>query len=471
MRKVSLSLVALVASAIPAMTFVHPGAMSTKVELEFIKEKIKLGAEPWSSAYKNMKNIEIKGKYTKTTAPQDQGKLNEDVQKADAKLAYANALKWYFEGDTVAANQAALVFRVWANTFNGYQNSTVLSGDGATGGTNQSSLDCAWIGAIFGPAAEILREYPGWSAADQAATKDLFKTKFYPDLNIMNYWNGNEDLTQIDAMMSMAVFLDDSAELAAGLKRLKGRGTAYFYLTTDPPSTLNYGTRTKADWYGPTKWVDGLTQETCRDNDHHAQFALASLFHAAEVAWHQGVDVYTPNQTRYVAALELMGLQLASGDMQGTCGGSATTEFFSTLEVGYNHYHNRMKLDLPNTLKAITEKIRPKGGSDWNIFYETLTHAELPYTAGVADRKLGSGKVGLQVGVQGNQICNLQSDKTEKVGVSVMTLNGKQVSQTLVSLVAGQSRSFSLGLEAAPSGLYLVQVRSSEGTVAVKISK
>jgi hypothetical protein len=31
-------------------------------------------------------------------------------------------------------------------------------------------------------------------------------------------------------------------------------------------------------------------------------------------------------------------------------------------------------MDLPHTKLLIDEKIRIKGQSDWNIFYETLTH-------------------------------------------------------------------------------------------------
>jgi hypothetical protein len=35
-----------------------------------------------------------------------------------------------------------------------------------------------------------------------------------------------------------------------------------------------------------------------------------------------------------------------------------------------------MGLRLPNTEKLITTEVRRRGMNDWNIFYETLTHAE-----------------------------------------------------------------------------------------------
>ena len=35
-----------------------------------------------------------------------------------------------------------------------------------------------------------------------------------------------------------------------------------------------------AFWSNPTQWVDGLTQETCRDNNHHAQFGMSGALGA-----------------------------------------------------------------------------------------------------------------------------------------------------------------------------------------------
>jgi len=197
-------------------------------------------------------------------------------------------------------------------------------------------------------------------------------------LNTMSTWNGNVDLTQIDAMLSIAVFNDDEAEFNLGLQRLETRLPAYFYLKADGgvPAIAGDGGEVNKFWSNPTLWVDGLTQETCRDNGHHTQFGLASALHAAEIAWNQGVDVYAEHSDRLVAALELMATQLLTDNMQGTCAKNfATSGLYDTWEIGYNHYHNRMGLSLPNTEKLITTQVRRRGMSDWNIFYETLTHA------------------------------------------------------------------------------------------------
>jgi hypothetical protein len=74
--------------------------------------------------------------------------------------------------------------------------------------------------------------------------------------------------------------------------------------------------------------------------------------------------------------MELMATQILTGNMQGTCVNNfTTTDLYDTWKIGYNHYHNRMGMELPNTHELITTRVRQAGMNDWNIFYETLTHA------------------------------------------------------------------------------------------------
>lgn len=341
-------------------TFVHPGGTDSKDELDFTKAKIAAGEQPWLSKFNEMKS-KATG-YTKTTSPQDLGQASENEQKEDATKAYANALTWYYTGNTNYAQNAIAVLNVWSKTFNGYAVPPLGQG-------SQSQLDCAWIGAIMGKAAEIMRGYSGWAPADLAAVQNMFKTKFYPALNQMSTWNGNVDLTQIDAMMNIAVFCEDTAEFNLAIQRLESRTPNYFYLISD-------GTRSDAGvWFNPLKWVDGLTQETCRDNGHHTQFAMASAFNAAEVAWHQGVDIYGVFKDRYTAAIELLATELVTGSMQGvSANNTATSDLYNTFEIGYNHYYNRKGISLPNTWKLLTTRVRVNSANEWNILYETLTH-------------------------------------------------------------------------------------------------
>ncbi len=463
------SLLAIASSANAAMTFFHPGGLDSKADLDFVKKKIKLGEQPWSGEFAKMKGYCNRNPNPATTInANDDGAANS--AKTDAQAAYADALAWYFTDDETYAKKGIAILNAWQGL------TSITATDPKA--IQQNRLLGGWIGALFGPAADILLGYKSWDPKDIAAVKAMFKKALYPQLNPASSWNGNVDLTQMDAMMNIAVFMEDEAFFNIGLSRLKKRNPAYFYMASDGgvPTIPGDNGDIPTFWFKPTKWVDGLTQETCRDGTHHAQFSMASVFHMAEAAWNQGVDVYTPNQARFVAALELMGLQISSGNMQNVCSDNATkADRFNTFEVAYNHYHNRKGVSLPNTLKAITQELRPKGGMDWNIFFETLTHADLdappwpPVASSIAGHTLVQSS--LRVSLQPKGFCEILSNTTEPLQLSVVGLDGRRVSQSIVNVIAGQSQSVSLGIDRAPSGIYLVQVRGAQQNTVLKVSK
>jgi hypothetical protein len=361
------------AASASAMNFVHPGGLNSKAELDFVKAKIQAGAQPWKGEFDQM----ISSSYA-TRGPHGLPNINSrnndaNVSRDDAIAAYTQALLWYFTDDETYANRSIAILNSWSEL------------QRFTAGSDQDRLQAGWIGAVFAQAAEIMRGYLGWSASEIEDLQAMFRRAFYPQLNTASSWNGNVDLTQIDAMMSIAVCNEDEAEFNKGLDRLRVRNRAYFYLTSDgarPQPIAGDGGDPQKFWSNPSKWVDGLNQETCRDNGHHSQFGLGSALHAAEIAWHQGVDVYTENQKRYTAAMELMATQLLTGSMQGICSNNTSSpDRYDTWEVGYNHYHNRAGVALPKTQELIVEQIRPRAPrAVWNLVYETLTHADLPNT-------------------------------------------------------------------------------------------
>jgi hypothetical protein len=357
----------LITSAVTAqMSFVHPGVLNEKKDLDRVKSLIVAGAEPSKRAFQQITPLAVAGTHALVYINSSSDDAN--ISKEDAIKAYANALVWYFTGEEKYAQQAIAVLNAWS----------VLQGFNA--GSDQDKLQAGWIGALLAPAAEIMREYAGWTRVDQTNLQIMFKRAFYPALNTPSTWNGNVDLTQIEAMMGIAVFNEDESEFDLAIERFNKRIPAYFFQTSDGgvPSMAGDGNNIPNFWSNPVRWVDGLTQETCRDNNHHAQYALAAALHAAEIAWHQGIDLFSPNTKRFTDAMELIALQINSGDMQGVCkDNSTTTDVFDTWEIGYNHYHGRKALPLPNTAKILTEKVRVYGASDWNIFAETLTHANI----------------------------------------------------------------------------------------------
>jgi hypothetical protein len=357
--------------AAAAMTFVHPGALDSREELDFVKARIQAGDQPWRGEFDR-----IKGSPQATRRPHGlthihSQKRDADISRDDALAAYTQALLWYYTDDETYARRSVAILSAWSSL------------QAFTAGSDQDRLQAGWIGAVLAPAAEIMRLYPGWTPGAIGSLQAMFRRAFYPQLQTASRWNGNVDLTQIDAMMAIAVFNEDEALFNQGLARLRSRSAAYIYLTSDGPRPRpiegDDGDPEKF-WSQPLRWIDGLTQETCRDNGHHAQYGLGSALHAAEVAWHQGIDVYSEVQERYTAAMELLAKQFLTGSMQGVSSNDTPTEQrFNTWEVGYSHYHHRAGVALPYTRRLIVEQIRPRASrTDWNLNYETLTHAELP---------------------------------------------------------------------------------------------
>eukprot|EP01036_Dinobryon_divergens_P025725 gene25725-34302_t len=369
--------------------FFHPGALNSKAELDYVKSQVLLGTQPWFGEY----NLMLGSTYASFLPHGMSTILSTNTNQAntirdDAFSAYTQALLWYFSDNSVYAERAIAVLNSWTGL------------QGFISGSDQDKLLAGWTGAIFAPAAEILRLYPGWASSSIAGLQAMFRRAYYPQLKTMSTWNGNVDLTQIDAIMAVAVFNEDSDLFNQGLTRMNNRIPAYFYLSTDAkiPSIAGDGGNIPVFWSNPAKWVSGLTQETCRDYGQHVQFALGSVLHAMETAWHQGIDVYSANQDRMVAALELQALMFNTGSMQGVCkvASAPSSNRYNTWEVGYNHYHNRKGVALPNTLQLIVSQIRPNSVRDstgWNLDYETLTHADLPSTSGpVFDTALPSAR-------------------------------------------------------------------------------
>jgi hypothetical protein len=392
-----------VATSTPAGSyFIHPGVWSSASELGFVKTQIAAGNQPWtqqlsklvSQAGGSSSGVVFNGT-TQNSCTQ------EGAMQTDSALVYANALAWYLTGTQSYYTKAMSILSNYA-TLQGLQSAACYSG--------QCQLDGSWFGVLFANACELLRTNSSWTAANTATYVNMFKTAFYPVLNAMCTGNGNIDLTQIDAMMSMAVFCDDQSEWNLAITRYQARMPAYFYnsawpaisSSTNPDTGNNQPAAISGDtgnnglctpvfpnnfWYCPSEWIAGLEQETCRDNGHHVQFALDAAIECAEIDYHQGSpnSLYSTYETSLVPALELLAQQFVTNSTCGTCTGTWNLQgqVLDTFEIGFNHYANRMGLGTASgaglyyTSQWITS-LRANSSTTWlqfNIAFETLTHA------------------------------------------------------------------------------------------------
>jgi hypothetical protein len=283
----------------------------------------------------------------------------------------------------------------------------------------------------------------------------------------------------IDAMMSMAVFMDDDTLFSRALSRWRTRVPAYFYLTTDGPLPVpppEGGKNTESSlisyWYNQKTFVDGVCQETCRDFGHLTG-GLAAAIYAAETALHQGINLYEEETKRLTAGMEFHAKYVMGEPVPDwLCGGSPDLSKSSgwltnTWEVAYNHFHNRLGLALPYTEKIVAW-IRPTDVGH-HISWETLTHAELGkvgYRDITASQRIcpvggtegGTGTLALVAVGNGRYSVRYAVTRAADVRIVLFSTAGKEIAEIAHSTLTGSGRSVNFGTANLPAGIYIVSL-------------
>ena len=324
MKLIPLLLVSLVSAAVVAAEgeprvstgrkFVHPGIFYTEGDFERMKAMIAAGREPWKKSFEALRasGYSNPGAWARPRGGKiDQGRFNATIG-IDGRRAHDIALMWKLTGDENYANKAR-DFLV--------QNSNWT--EASWWGTGP--LDNGKIYLLV-EAAELMRDYGGWTKEDQRKFGDMLRKVFYP--NIFNgdavRW-GNQGLTAFHGVLAMAIFLDDEKMYDRVWNYLTGRphrpddapyvsGGAWC-----PAWPADYGefcvTRKKSpaignepDWgydellkyyiYG-----NGQCEESCRDQAH-CLYGLMQYVAIAEIFWNQDDDLYGELDNRILKGLE-----------------------------------------------------------------------------------------------------------------------------------------------------------------------
>lgn len=114
-----------------------------------------------------------------------------------------------------------------------------------------------------------------------------------------------------EAAIGISVFLEDRTSYDKAVSKFRGRVPAYIYLTSDgalpktaPGSGLDTRDKIINYWQGQSTFLDGLSQETCRDLTHTG-YGLSAISHIAETSRIQGQDLYPEIADRLRHALGL----------------------------------------------------------------------------------------------------------------------------------------------------------------------
>lgn len=311
--------------------FVHPGITHKKSDLDRMKYMVKAQIDPWYTSYQNMVtdpkssyDYVVQGNESFTELGRDSG-VNYSAWNSDIRAAYYNAIRWYITEDARHAEKAIEIFKAWRNL------TSVTSGgtDSLSGG----------VGYIMVEAAEIIKStYPDWLPADLQDFKDMlvypgYSSTTVPSGNKTFYWmayqgdpgrHGNQGLSGLRAVMAMGIFLDNEKMYDRALKYIQGdlashlndipyptgpRTTKSLLSSTEYANTYSTNNFTTIQNYGYNEvmtnyiWENGQCQESSRDQNH-TSFGIGLLTSMAEMAWNQGVDLYSNANERLLLGLE-----------------------------------------------------------------------------------------------------------------------------------------------------------------------
>jgi hypothetical protein len=365
--------------------FVHPGILHNRAELDFIAAKIKAGEEPWTSAWDLLRTPPVS---QLTSRPQPIANVvrgaynNPDVGASDleraAAAAYSHALQWSLTGEKPHAEKAIEILNAYARTLQ-------------TIGGHDARLLVGMAGIHFVNAAELIRRSDApWPEPDRRRFEMLLRDLFYPTIrDFFPEANGNWDAAMIQTMLAMGVYLDDP--------EIFNRAANYYLTGTARRGlTVREGNDAIRNSNGAIfNYVNnfGECQESGRDQAH-TQMGLGYLGCACEIAWKQGVDLYSAFDNRLALGFEYtakynLGHDVPYEPYRSAAGKNyypalspkSRGRFSPIYEKVYHHYHDRKGLEMPYT-KQVIDRIRPEGLSLVHASWGTLMFANLPPSLG-----------------------------------------------------------------------------------------
>ena len=315
--------------------FIHPGGLHTEADFERIRQQLAAGNAKVKEAYQRLKNAEYAQANVQTwpveTIVRGGGSGENYINAArGATMAYQNALRWKIEGTKANADAAVRILMAWARTCK------LVSGD------SNWALAAGLYGYEFAQAAELMRDYDGWSREDFEEFKHWMLTVWYPgNINFLRGRNGTWDnpggwgdcpghywsnwpLCNVLSLMTIGVLCDDVFIYNQGMSFMKYDQVGTFRDPRTANPILNDGLTefignlvvTTAEWEGETGAYGkvGQMQESGRDVGH-AAMALGLAVDICHMAWNQGDDLFSYMDNRMAA-----GIEYVAACMQGASG-------------------------------------------------------------------------------------------------------------------------------------------------------
>ncbi|MDP4276580.1 MAG: alginate lyase family protein, partial [Bacteroidota bacterium] len=338
MKKILFSFLCLTSVVVSAQrTFIHPGTVYNQADLDRMKAMVAAQREPYYSAWKLYSNSSLTT--YRDYLPTMRGTSWHPTYIFDntnywmgtfGDIALHNALCWKITGTESYAQKAVAILNCYLNLHGTVNYGTnCLSNSGFT-----SLID----------AAELIRNYTGWRAADQQQFKAMLVYPGYSTRERMNetrdsvtiYWNiyqgdenrhGNQGLWGLRTMISLGVFCDNDTIYDRAYNRFlslphrkgdlpypkgpKTPGSKIDHLMSNYYLKYNTGeiTQGSVDDFGYDDelkywiWENGQTQEASRDQGHIMD-GLGNVVDIARLFWNQGDDVYHAYDCRMLKGID-----------------------------------------------------------------------------------------------------------------------------------------------------------------------
>lgn len=335
-------------SFLKAQDFIHPGILHTEADLARMRQKIAEGAEPWLTAWNNLRNsseaqLSWGPRATETVIRGGTGD-NISLMYRDVAAAYAHALIYSINGDKAHGDKAAQILNAWSSI------------NKSVSGNADRYLAAGLNGYQFANAAELMRGYPGF---DLDRFKSYMMNVFFYPMNerflIGNAWGAphndacatnyrvNWDACNMNAMIAISILCDHKEGFDKVLNYAKnGDGTGNINRAVNFVHTPLLG-----------QW-----EESGRDQGHTmGGFMLYGIF--CEIAWKQGVDFYGYGDSRFRKGAEYVARY---NIMEGSAG--------KYNDLPYTSYSRQMGSTCTwYTEPAISPSVRGKYGSMWEMVY------------------------------------------------------------------------------------------------------
>lgn len=334
--------------SISAQNFVHPGILHKEADLARMRQKVAEKAEPWFTAWNNLKNspeaqLTWNPRAAETVIRGGTGD-NISIMYRDVAAAYAHALIYNLTGDIAHGDKASQILNAWSSI------------NKSVSGNADRYLAAGLNGYQFANAAELMRDYPAFKLEQ---FKSYLLNVFYFPMNerflIGNAWGAphndacatnyrvNWDACNMNAMLAISIFCDYKEGFDKALNYAKfGDGTG----------NINRA----VNFIHSPIW--GQWEESGRDQGHAmGGLMLYAIF--CEIAWNQGVDFYGYGDNRIRKGAEYVARYNIMEDGTGKYNDLPYTSYSRQMGSNCSWY----------TESTLSTAVRGKRGAMWEMIY------------------------------------------------------------------------------------------------------